>query len=84
MKKVPLTQAGAAKLKSELQRIDAIATPRDVARYIGVSQRLGVSQPFAYYSSPDNKNSTTYIGSIVQRGITMPDRDRMCSSASRK
>jgi putative endopeptidase len=66
---------GLAPLKSELQRIDAIATPRDVARYIGVSQRLGVSQPFAYYSSPDNKNSSVYIGSIVQRGITMPDRD---------
>ena len=53
----------------------SIATPRDVARYIGHSQRIGVAQPFSWFSSPDNKNSTVYIGSIFQNGLTMPDRD---------
>ena len=66
---------GLAPLREELTRIDAISTARDVARYIGVSQRLGVAQPFAYYSAPDNKNSSVYIGTIAQRGLTMPDRD---------
>ena len=32
---------GLTPLKDELARIDAIATPRDVARYIGYSQRIG-------------------------------------------
>ena len=40
-----------APLKDELARIDAIATPRDVARYIGYSQRIGVAQPFAWFSA---------------------------------
>ena len=66
---------GLAPLRDELARIDAIATPRDVARYIGHAQRIGVAQPFSWFSSPDNKNSTAYIGSIFQNGLTMPDRD---------
>jgi endothelin-converting enzyme len=66
---------GLAPLREELARIDAISTPRDVARYIGHSQRLGVAQPFAWYSTPDKKNSTVYIGSLYQNGLTMPDRD---------
>ena len=66
---------GLAPLKPELSRIDAIATARDVARYIGYSQRIGVAQPFAWYSAPDSKNSTTYMGALFQNGLTMPDRD---------
>jgi predicted metalloendopeptidase len=66
---------GLAPLREELARIDALATARDVARYIGHTQRLGVAQPFFWYSSPDNKNSSVYIGSLFQNGLTMPDRD---------
>jgi putative endopeptidase len=62
-------------LRDELARIDAIATPRDVARYIGRSQRLGLGQPFFWFSTPDNKDSSVYIASIYQNGLTMPDRD---------
>ena len=66
---------GLTPLKAEMARIDAIATPRDVARYIGYSQRIGLAQPFAWFSSPDNKNSTVYLGALYQNGLTMPDRD---------
>jgi putative endopeptidase len=66
---------GIEPLKDELARIDAIATPRDVARYIGRSQRLGMAQPFAWFSSPDNMNSSVYLGALYQNGLTMPDRD---------
>jgi predicted metalloendopeptidase len=62
-------------LQAEFATIDRIASPRDVARYIGHSQRLGVAQPFSWSSSPDSGNSTIYIGSIYQNGLTMPDRD---------
>jgi putative endopeptidase len=66
---------GLAPLREELARIDAISTARDVARYIGYSQRIGVAQPFAWFSAPDSKNSSVYIGSLFQNGLTMPDRD---------
>jgi putative endopeptidase len=66
---------GLAPLNDELARIDAIATARDVARYIGRSQRLGMAQPFAWFSSPDKDNSSVYLGALYQNGLTMPDRD---------
>ena len=66
---------GLTPLRDELARIDAIATARDVARYIGHSQRLGLAQPFAWFSSPDKDNSSVYLGSLYQNGLTMPDRD---------
>ena len=66
---------GLEPLKLELSRIDTIANPRDVARYIGHLQKLGVAHPFAWYSTPDSKNSSVYIGSLYQSGLTMPDRD---------
>ncbi|HEX6637919.1 MAG TPA: hypothetical protein VF033_09710, partial [Steroidobacteraceae bacterium] len=66
---------GLTPLAAEIAQIDAIRTPRDVARYIGYSQRIGVAQPFAWFSAPDSKNSSVYIGSLFQNGLTMPDRD---------
>jgi len=66
---------GLTPLSAELARIDAIATPRDVARYIGYSQRLGVAQPFAWFSTADKKDSGVYLGQVYQNGLTMPDRD---------
>jgi putative endopeptidase len=66
---------GLTPLNDEIARIDAIATPRDVARYIGRTQRLGMAQPFAWFSSPDKDNSSVYLGALYQNGLTMPDRD---------
>jgi putative endopeptidase len=66
---------GITPLAAEIAQIDAIRTPSDVARYIGYSQRIGVAQPFAWFSAPDSKNSSVYIGSLYQNGLTMPDRD---------
>src|SRR5687767_9900621 len=66
---------GITPLAAEIAQIDALRTPSDVARYIGYSQRIGVSQPFAWFSNTDNKNSSVYIGTLFQNGLTMPDRD---------
>ena len=66
---------GISPLAAEFAQIDAIRTPRDVAYYIGYSQRIGVAQPFAWFSAPDSKNSSVYIGALFQNGLTMPDRD---------
>jgi putative endopeptidase len=66
---------GLTPLEDELARIDAITTARDVARYIGRTQRLGLAQPFAWFSTPDKDNSSQYVGALYQNGLTMPDRD---------
>jgi len=66
---------GLMPLAAEIAQIDALATPRDVARYIGYTMRIGVGQPFVWYTSPDSKNSSVYLGALAQNGLTMPDRD---------
>jgi len=68
-------QLAMAPLDAELKRIDAIRTPRDLAAAIGHLQRIGVSQPFAYYVAIDEKNSSTYVSYLYQSGLGMPDRD---------
>ncbi len=66
---------GLSPLADEFKRIDALATPADIARYIGHTQRIGVSEPIGFYVAIDEKNSTSYVSYVVQNGLGMPDRD---------
>jgi predicted metalloendopeptidase len=66
---------GLKPLQDELARIDALKTKQDLAGYIGRGQRLFVAQPFAYFVTVDEKNSTQYVSTVTQRGLGMPDRD---------
>ena len=70
-----IEKAGIAPLAAELEQIAAIKTPRDLARYIGHNQRIGVNAPFAFYVSIDEKNSSTYVSYVGQSGLGLPDRD---------
>jgi predicted metalloendopeptidase len=70
-----LEQLGISALKPELARIDAIRSREDVARYMGYTQRIGISVPIGYYVEQDPRNSSAYIGAIYQSGLTLPDRD---------
>jgi endothelin-converting enzyme len=70
-----LEELGIAPLRSELARIDAIRTPRDVAAHIGHSQRVGVNHPFVWFVGQDGRDATQYLASVFQTGLTMPDRD---------
>lgn len=75
MDEARLEKLGIEPLAGELARIDAIRTPRDVAAHIGHSQRLGVNHPFVWYVGQDGRDSTQYLASVFQTGLTMPDRD---------
>ena len=70
-----LEELGIGALKSELARIDALKSRDDVVRYIGYTQRIGISDPVRYYVEQDPRNSTAYITAIFQSGLTLPDRD---------
>ncbi len=62
-------------LASELARIDAIRSREDVNRHFGYAQRLGVTHPIWFYVAQDEKNTTSYISYVFQKGLTLPDRD---------
>jgi predicted metalloendopeptidase len=75
MDEAKIEAKGLAPLKDEFARIGAIASKRDVARYIGHAQRIGVAQPFAFFVAIDDRHSSQYLGVVTQTGLGMPDRD---------
>lgn len=66
---------GAAPLKPELAKIDAIKSRDDLARAFGEANRLGITAPVAIGVEQDLKDNTKYSAYVGQGGLGMPDRD---------
>ncbi len=75
-------QAGAAPLKNELDRIAAIASPRDLVQALAQGHRHGWEPLFTLGASPDFKNSTVMGTTASQGGLGLPDRDYYLRSDS--
>lgn len=84
MDEAVIESKGLTPLRDELERIDAIVSAQDVARYIGRGQRLFVPHPFAFYVGVDERNSSEYLGALYQSGLGMPDRDYYLSKDPRQ
>ena len=67
--------AGMTPIAPELERIAALATHEDVARYLATAMRRGGSTPFTYYVDQDEKNPARYVPHFYQAGLGLPDRD---------
>ncbi|HUD94993.1 M13 family metallopeptidase [Sphingobium sp.] len=66
---------GLAPIKPWLAEIDAV---KDQAGYVTLAARAaraGVDGPFAFYVGQDDKDPETYIVSMRQDGLGLPDRD---------
>jgi predicted metalloendopeptidase len=70
-----LETLGAAPLKALLARIDALTSPADILRYFAENAQTGIASPIALIIDQDAKNAETYIPSVAQAGLTMPNRD---------
>ena len=66
---------GLEPLAGELERIDALKDRKALTHYFGYAQQVGVSHPIWLYVAQDEKNTTTYIPYVYQKGLTLPDRD---------
>jgi putative endopeptidase len=62
-------------VQSELEKIAALKSHEDVARYFGYCGTIGVQSPMGLFIGVDEKDSTRYLTSIIQSGTTLPDRD---------
>ncbi|MGH3779122.1 MAG: M13 family metallopeptidase [Pseudonocardiaceae bacterium] len=65
----------AAPLKASLDRIDALASPADVVRYLGASAADGTPGPLSLSIDQDARNASAYITYVSQSGLTLPNRD---------
>src|SRR5205809_7043373 len=68
-------QAGAAPLKNELDRIAAIASPRDLVKALAQGHRHGWEPLFTLGASRALKNSTVMGTTSPQCALGLPDRD---------
>ena len=67
--------AGAAPVRPILQRIEAIATRRDLATEIGFVSALGFGGPFGATLATDAQDPGRLVVQIEQGGILLPNRE---------
>jgi putative endopeptidase len=70
-----LEQLGTAPIEPELRRIDAIATPRDVAAEAGYLSSIAAGGPFGGAAGIDPLNPGAPVVRVLQGGTLLPDRD---------
>ena len=66
---------GAAPIREELARIDAIDTPAALARQIGRLSAMNAGGPFGASAGIDISNPMALIVSVAQGGTLLPERD---------
>jgi putative endopeptidase len=71
---------GLAPLEAWLNQIRSLKSRAGLAPLYAEGQKIGVSAPFRMFVAQDRKTPTTYILSMSQAGLGMPDRDYYLSS----
>lgn len=66
---------GTEPLGAELKAVAALTAPAELPGLFGRMARVGVGGPFATFVGQDQKKSDSYIVSVNQSGLGMPDRD---------
>ena len=75
MDEAAIEAKGIAPLKPWMDKIAAIRTQTDLARFFGQANRLGIATPFGAGVLQDLKDNSVYAVYLGQGGLGMPDRD---------
>jgi predicted metalloendopeptidase len=70
-----IEKTGLDPLREELAMIDKLASTDDLVAYFGRANLLGIGGPAGFSIGVDDKNSSRYLAEVIQRGLTLPDRD---------
>jgi endothelin-converting enzyme/putative endopeptidase len=74
MNEAAIDKAGAAPVRPEIERIQAMKEKSDLTGEVARLQSQGISALFRFTSSPDAANSKTTIAHIDQGGLGLPDK----------
>jgi putative endopeptidase len=66
---------GLAPVKPQLDAIQALKSPAELARWMGDANRSGITVPVNVQVEQDLKNNTLYAVYLGQGGLGLPDRD---------
>ena len=69
-----INAAGLAPIQPILDRIDALQSPADVARYLRDEFAAGRGEVFSFGGEADFKNSSQVIGYAFQDGLSLPEK----------
>lgn len=75
MNEAAIEAKGLAPVKPELNRIAALKTPADLARWMGDANRNGMTIPIGVGVEQDLKDNSKYSVYMGQGGLGLPDRD---------
>lgn len=75
-----IEKLGFKPIESDLKRIDAIKTTKDLFAVLADFHKRGIGGFFDTGIGPDDKNSTIYAYFLEQGGLTLPDRDYYLST----
>jgi putative endopeptidase len=75
MDEAAIEAKGTAPLKPLMDKISAIRSQADLARFFGEANRLGIGTPFGAGVQQDLKDNSVYAVYLGQGGIGLPDRD---------
>jgi len=76
-------ELGIAPLAPEFQKIDAIASQKDLAEYFGYASIYGYGNPISLFVESDMKNPTVYALYTYQGGLGLPDREYYLTDADK-
>jgi putative endopeptidase len=80
MDEAAVEASGLAELRAEWARIDAVNDRAELADEIARLDAVGIGVPFRFTSDQDAKDATQVIGTLVQGGLSLPDRDYYLST----
>ncbi|GAA4014300.1 M13 family metallopeptidase [Sphingomonas swuensis] len=80
MDQAAIEAKGLAPIQPWLDRIDGVNSRAALPALFAEAARNGVGTPFAAFVGQDDKNPDSYILSLYQSGIGMPDRDYYLSN----
>jgi endothelin-converting enzyme/putative endopeptidase len=75
---------GLADLRTEWARIDAVQDRGALADVLGRLHAAGTQAPFPMFADQDAKDATVVVLTIVQGGLSLPDRDFYMQDDARK
>jgi putative endopeptidase len=80
MDEASVESKGLEPLRPWLNQIQAAKSKAELARIYAQGDEIGISAPFRMFVSQDRKAPDTYILSMTQSGLGMPDRDYYLST----
>ncbi len=67
--------AGITPLLPIMDDINKLKSKKDLAKFFGEYQAVGINTPFSFYISVDAKDSSNYATHVWQSGLGLPDQD---------